>query len=391
MAIVGVAISAEILYVHSRIAALGNSYTSFCNVNDSINCDRVLGSAFSTLFGIPIAWFALATYGFIVSCFGIVWKQDPTRESRALGLASIAIAGGTAFSVYMAGVSLFVLKTVCLLCSGLYAVSLALLGIMIALIRSSQKTAIPRAQTGLSLKRFAATGVAAATVVLAVVLVAWPRPESLDANLVSLDDVRNADPEFYRWYLKQPVIQQKFTTRNAVGPKDAAVTIVEFADLQCGHCRKSHAYLEALRARRPDEIRIIYKHFPLDASCNEAVNASVHRQACRAAEAVECAAAQGRFTEMLDALFDHQTRLFDPVIMRLAHESDLDMDEFTACLDSERTRADVVADARVGDKLDIASTPTLYFNGRRIVGSFDSDVDYDYAVLIETGLVRDGD
>jgi len=389
IAVAGVAVSAEILYVHSRIAALGNGYTSFCNVNASINCDRVLASAFSDLFGIPVAWFSLATYAFIALCFGLAWKRDAHDPSRVLGAASLAIAGGVAFSVYMACVSLFVLKTICLLCSSLYVVALALTLIMVAVIRAHRNSQGTSPATGLSLKRFALSGVAAGAAVLLLALLVWPRPESLGANLVSLDDVRNADPGFYRWYLDQPVIHQTFSERNAIGPEDAAVTIVEFADLQCAHCRKSHAYLEALRARRPDEIRVIYKHFPLDASCNEAIGVSVHRHACRAAEAAECAGEQGRFSQMLDALFEHQIELFDPTILRLARESGLEMESFQACFNSQQTRARVEADARVGEKLKITSTPTLYFNGRKIVGSFDSDVDYDYAVLIEAGLARD--
>ena len=389
-AAIGIAVSAEILYVHSQIVALGGAYTSFCNVNASINCDRVLASAFSELFGIPVAWFALATYALLTVCLGLAWRKAGSDPSRPLALASVAIAGATAFSTYMACVSFFVLKTICLLCTSLYAVALALVLILLAIIRSRRDIPVEKNAVSLSLKRFVATVVLAGAGVLALAVIVWPRPESLGADLVSLDDVRQADPDFYGWYMKQPVVHQTFSARNALGPAHAAVTIVEFADMQCGHCRKSHAYLNALRSRRPDEVRIIYKHFPLDASCNEAIGVSVHRHACRAAEAAECAAQQGRFEEMLDALFDHQIELFDPTILRLAREIGLEMKKFQTCLDSDQARKVVQSDTRLGEKLQITSTPTLYFNGRKIVGGFDKDVDYDYAVLIESGLARDG-
>ena len=73
---------------------------------------------------------------------------------------------------------------------------------------------------------------------------------------------------------------------------------------------------------KPALLRVIYRHFPLDASCNERVEETIHPRACRAAEAAECAAAQGRFPEMADAMFARQAQLFDSNLSRIAERDE---------------------------------------------------------------------
>ncbi len=389
VACIGLAVSLEIVYVHGRISALGKEYTSFCNVNDTINCDRVLGSPFSKLFGIPVGWFALATYAFLAAAFWTARNRIGEAAAANLTLAGLGVAGAGAFSVYMAGISYFEVHAVCLLCSGLYAVAATLVGLMIAII-AAFRTAWPRLGPMVSIGGFAGALVFSGLAVAGLAWATWPSVATLDASLVTLEDVRKADPDFYTWYTNHRVVDPGVADRNAIGAAGAAVTIVEYADLQCGHCRKSHEKLKGLLERRPDEIRLVYRHFPLDVACNEAVKQTIHRFACRAAEAAECSALQGRFAEMLDRLFAKQNVLFDTTIMRIATDLGLDMEKFAGCMASGEMRKHITEDSRWGKKLEIKSTPTLFFNGREIKGSFDADANYDYAVLIEAGLAAAG-
>jgi len=382
-------IAAVITYVHAKIAALGSGYTSFCNVNESINCDQVLASPFGKLLGIPVAWFAMATYGALAGAFWLSRDPGSKAGSGYMRLAFAGVAGAAAFSAYMAGISVFVLHTICLLCSGLYLVTGTLVVVVGLAIRTlgQMPSTSPRWPT--SARGFLSALVAATVLVSAVAYAAWPRVETLPPGLVSMSDIRRAAPEFYSWYLEQPVIAVPVSTRNVMGDENAPVTIVEFADLQCGHCRASHERLKHLLERRPGEVRVIYRHFPLDAACNEVVDHSIHSHACRAAEAAECAGLQGRFAEMLDVLFEHQTQLFETNLPRLAKKAGLDMAAFNTCMETDQTRPLVVEDCRAGDALNIKSTPTLFFNGREITGTFDHEINYDYAVLIETRLKQE--
>ena len=385
----GLVIAAVITYVHAKIAALGSGYTSFCNVNESINCDQVLASPFGKLLGVPIAWFAMATYGALAAVFWLARSPRSESNSAYLRLAFAGVAGAAAFSTYMAGISLFVLHTICLLCTGLYLVTATLVVVVGLAIRTLAKTTSVPSPWPTSARGFVSAVAAAAVLVSAVAYAAWPRVESRTWTRDPEARFRRAAPEFYSWYLEQPIMAVPVSTRNVMGAEDAPVTIVEFADLQCGHCRASHERLKHLLERRPGEVRVIYRHFPLDAACNEVVDRSIHSNACRAAEAAECAGLQGHFADMLDVLFEHQTQLFESNLPRLAKKAGLDMAAFNTCMETNQTRPLVVEDCRAGDALDIKSTPTLFFNGREIMGTFDREINYDYAVLIETRLKQE--
>ena len=84
------------------------------------------------------------------------------------------------------------------------------------------------------------------------------------------------------------------------GPATALVTLVEYGDYECPYCRAAVAIVDELQRVLPDELRFVFRHFPLE---------NLHPHARHAAEAAEAAGAQGRFFEMHAALFEHQTAL----------------------------------------------------------------------------------
>jgi protein-disulfide isomerase len=81
----------------------------------------------------------------------------------------------------------------------------------------------------------------------------------------------------------------------ASGPPDAPVTLVEFSDFECPFCRDAATVLRGLKERHGDRVRFVFKHFPLDASCNRHF-ATAHPLACQAALVAACAGKQGRFS-----------------------------------------------------------------------------------------------
>lgn len=201
----------------------------------------------------------------------------------------------------------------------------------------------------------------------------------------SLAQLREADPEFYDWYVSQPVGTLP-AARTADGGEKFPVVIVEFSDFECAHCRRNRRMIRELEARHPDLLRVVHRHFPLDPACNEAVDHTIHPRACRAAEAAECAALQNRYGEMADVLFENQERLFESNLERLATRAGLDLERFRACLASRETLPKIVADTRAGQSLELTSTPTLFFNGRRVKGTLADAGKYDLAVLIEARI-----
>jgi protein-disulfide isomerase len=192
------------------------------------------------------------------------------------------------------------------------------------------------------------------------------------------------NPEFVQHYLGQPIVPPASVMRPdaaAKGPDDAPVTIVEFSDFQCPACGQAFRDLHDVLATRTD-VRLVFRNFPLDSSCNEAVPRPLHPDACLAAMAAECARRQNRFWEYHDRLFANQHTLDRDSLFRYARELGLDIATFRTCLDDPATRSRITDDVRAGIAAGLESTPTLFINGRRIDGALERPF-YDYALVLE--------
>ena len=143
------------------------------------------------------------------------------------------------------------------------------------------------------------------------------------------------------------------------GNKAAGVTIIEFSEYQCPFCARVNPTLDRVRQTYGDKVRIVFKDFPLPN----------HPQAAKAAEAAHCAGAQGKYWEMHDAMFANQRALEVPALKQSATALGLDTAKFNQCLDSGQYASKVAAGAAQGDKLGVNSTPTLYINGRPVIGA----------------------
>jgi protein-disulfide isomerase len=159
------------------------------------------------------------------------------------------------------------------------------------------------------------------------------------------------------------------------GNPAAGVTIIEFSDFQCPFCARVNPTLAKIRETYGDKVRIIFKDFPLPN----------HPQAPKAAEAAHCAAEQGKFWEMHDVMFANQRALEVPALKQSAAGLGLDTAKFNRCLDSGQYASKVAAGASQGDKLGVNSTPTLYINGRPVIGAQPFEV---FRAAIEEELKR---
>jgi protein-disulfide isomerase len=144
------------------------------------------------------------------------------------------------------------------------------------------------------------------------------------------------------------------------GPADASVTIVEFADFQCPYCRRLEPELNDILKRYPTQVRIVYKHYPLD---------DIHPQALHAAQAAVCAGKQGKFWEVHDAIFADTTPLSLNSLRAIAQRADIDSSKFEECVRSQDPNTVISADIRAGNDVAVRSTPALFLNGRFIEGA----------------------
>jgi protein-disulfide isomerase len=151
----------------------------------------------------------------------------------------------------------------------------------------------------------------------------------------------------------------------ALGPANAPVTLVEFSDFECPVCRSLH---DALRGMLPNypQLRVVFKDFPLE---------QIHPWARTAAIAGRCAYQQDAkaFWKMYDLIYDGQDLISAEnawgKMTDFAAQSGLNAETFKACMAGPEAGAAVDASRENGIQLEVGSTPTMFVNGRRIVGA----------------------
>ena len=109
---------------------------------------------------------------------------------------------------------------------------------------------------------------------------------------------------------------------------------------------------------------------------------AIHPHAFKAAEAANCAGAQGRFWEYHDTLFTHQDALAVEDLKGYAAALGLNAGEFDTCVDEERFRDRVRRDMDEGNRYGVSSTPTVFINGRAVIGAARLEV-YDRIIREE--------
>lgn len=146
----------------------------------------------------------------------------------------------------------------------------------------------------------------------------------------------------------------------SLGPDDAPITIVEFSDFQCPFCRRFHdETYQALLNAYPGQIRFVYRNLPLT---------SIHPDAMPSAIASLCANDQNAYWDYHGKLFSSET-LTRETFIQYAEDLSLNVDEFSACLDSGKHDEFIEQDMNFALDLGVQSTPTFFINGLAIVGA----------------------
>lgn len=158
----------------------------------------------------------------------------------------------------------------------------------------------------------------------------------------------------------------------ALGPQNPAIVMVEFSDLECPHCKAAQPIAEKLAAAFP-QVRYVFQQFPLPAS--------MHPWAMKAAEYADCV---GRlnpslFWKYIDSIFENQGSIAaataEDKLKELAGTVGLDPVKISNCAALPQTEARIQKSIQLGQSLDVTQTPTLFINGRRVLGI--ADIPYD--------------
>lgn len=151
------------------------------------------------------------------------------------------------------------------------------------------------------------------------------------------------------------------------GAMRAPLTLVEYGDFECPYCGMAYPIVKQVERDLGDELRVVFRHFPLREQ---------HPHALHAAQASEAAAEQGRFWEMHDIIFEHQSALEDEDLVGYARDIGVDAVDVARALADDRYEKVVRAQFRDGVKSGVNGTPTFFVNGTRFDGDWSRPAEF---------------
>jgi protein-disulfide isomerase/uncharacterized membrane protein len=365
-----------------------------CEASAEVNCDIVNTSEYSEFLGVPIATWGIATYLLVAGLAGLA----AAGRQAMLKLLLVIGTAATLYSGFLFGISKLQLSYVCAWCMRLYGINLSIP--VLSLLAGAWSAPRPSGKViGSALAAFvllSAASIGSERAFRASLL----GDEAGGTRLAEVSDTPTertgpqADPT---GTLSARTMVVTTEDKNEVtltvrpddawkGNPDAEVMLVEFADLECGYCKRTSGQLKRLVEAYSDDVLFVFKHYPMDPSCNPGVKNRKHRDACKAAMAAVCAQQQGRFWAFHDLAFKNQHQLKDDNLRTYAESTGADMTAFDACMRDPATKQAVVSDAEDGAAVDVHGTPRIFIDGRLYRSGSSAE---QMAVAIERALGRD--
>jgi uncharacterized membrane protein/protein-disulfide isomerase len=377
LALVGLAASLTSLWVHYQLL-VHPGYASFCDINDTVNCQQAYLSRYGSVRGVPVALFGVIWFVFVLVLAWLGASGPPSvRESVPAYLFATATIG-LAVTLYMAYAAFFVLRAVCVMCLTTYT---AVIGLFIV---SGLSKSMPPMTT--LPKRFFADlrALASRPALLASVVVFLAASASAVAFFPGEASLRERAAQ---QRAQQPVTADQRTEferyweslpRMTVPvPSDgAAVVIVKFTDLQCPACGVTHFEAKPVLAKwqtqYPGAVKLVIKDYPLQPECNKSILRPFHLAACDAAVAVRLARMRGKGDALEDYFYGNQSMMSPASVREMARTiggvTDLDAQY-------PRVIEGVKADAGLGTLLGVRQTPTFFINGVKMEGTTGQSID----------------
>ena len=365
LALVAAGLALAVVLTHNYHRHLLAGQVSGCTISEYVDCDRVSESPFAAVAGVPISALAIAAYGALGVLLALPLLPPFRRLARInLDVALALSAAGTLVALALALVAALVIRALCIYCALLQVVTIALF--LVLLWRRRRQ----RAHSGGRQLRGVGQGVGSAVLALAVgAVLAGIATLGLESRALAAADraVSAAALAEVSPYLSRNAFSFDITDSPGVGPADAPVQIVVFGDYNCSHCR--HFDPEALQLADdfPGDVRVVFKFFPLDATCNRYMGPQQRSSSCLAAAAAYAAHQHDHFLDYHLLLFEHFQNHAPHRLLANAEEAGIeDQEAFLAAIQSEETLRVIQRDIDEGARGGVQGTPTIFVNGRRL-------------------------
>lgn len=338
--------------------------SSFCSINEFVDCDGAARSTVSQFWGIPLAYWGIFFY-ITVLFLTVVDRFKKFSFLKFLevfknSMSYISMLGTLAFtcSMVLAGLSIFKIHKLCILCFITYFIDL-----FIAIVASSGSLKDLVSSFKTTVIDFIA-GAKQYTKTFIVLLIL------ATSFLVYSGTTYNFVPHIKQQKAIMKYRNMKFNPYrvkgNTLGAEDGDVVIELYSDYVCPICYIENIMLhEAVKDF--SNIKIIHHNLPFDKECNPYISINMHPNACFMAKGAIAAGKQGNYWEMSSLLYENQPTNIN-AMLKLAEQLGFNKDKFVKDLEADTTSKEIEKELIQANKLEIDSTPTIYINGDKIVG-----------------------
>jgi protein-disulfide isomerase/uncharacterized membrane protein len=326
------------------------------------DCSTVVSSGAGTLFGLSNITWGIGFYGAVAVLTLIVFGMPPRWRRWVQGARAGLIVAGMGYSAYLVYVQVGVLGTLCALC--------LLSALLTALLFAVQLTVMfrpsPSGESTLSTRLFKRDVVtyvylvALTAVLVGADLTYFAGLPPAESERGTAQERRFSGAACQLDLQKDPVDVSGLVNSQDLsrGASAADVTVIEYFDPNCPHCKAVHETMKTLVSEHGDDVRFVFKPFPLRGTSLPEL------------QALYVADRQGKFAEMLDAQYAHQSPSGIDVsdLRAIAEEIDMPPDALLSPVENDEYRQRVLEERTRALKLGIESTPTILVNGH-FVGS----------------------
>ncbi len=369
LALIGLALSIELCVVYINANFNPYALSSFCSVNELIDCDGAAKTVHSQCFGVPLCFWGIFLY-FLFLFFTYVDKisnlkflgflkvfKRPESYLTALGLIAFIL------SMVLAGISLFEINKICILCFCTYFINL-----VVALVAKPDdenffdvfKTSIADFIEAIKVKRYAIS-------FFALVLLA--------AGFLTYTSVTNVFTPQVKQYkqLNKATKDAYNVSGNVLGDPNAELVVDIYTDYHCQFCFVMNTMFYRAVSEL-ENLKIVHHHLPLDNSCNKYMPGPMHDGSCLMAKYAIAAGRQGKFWDLNTILFDKEADIkTEEDILTAARKLNLDMDKLQQDAHSKDVESELLKDIDRANELGIDGTPAMRINMETQVGIVNYD------------------
>ncbi len=364
LSLIGIATTIKLAVIYYNANFNPYALSSFCSVNDFIDCDGIAKTTESQFFGIPLAYWGMFLYAFIfLMLFVDKFKnvkylkflevfKNPYSYIAALGLISFII------SIILLCLSLFEIKKLCVLCAFTYILNL-LIGIVAAYgigFMASFKQSFIDFKDALKVKSYAiAFGI---LVLIAAVFLTYT-----NVSYIFVPQLKR-QKDFKEF--TQAKKNKYAVSGNLLGQENSAVELHTYTDYRCPMCFAYNIMIHKL-AKEMKNVKIIHHNMPLDTECNKYLRREFHKGSCTMAKYAIAAEKQGKFWDMNNLLFEKQPNT-EKEIIDIAKKLNLDVNKLQDDANSLETMHRIQSDIDEAYSMGINGTPSTAIKGEAKVG-----------------------